>query len=271
MKDFVEYYRSLYSSNNEELQKNILGRKIGCVEEDVEKIAKNTIDLEAPPETLCSEITWKHIAWKAGKLKYKAEGFSKGDMLFVDGKYAWDGKRIDGVFIGRKRNETGLSESERKDRIDKFISSINEYYKTCLSKDISFKSAYEKCLELNTDCYNIGTVYTITLIYFLSKGSLPIYDKFAHKAAKAVYLGVSPSEVFVGEAPGKTETQKIYNMYNEYCWLLKQIFGQEKISRKQDQALWVYGHIKDCEYKYKGKIILPKLSDKAKKYKMLIN
>lgn len=40
----------------------------------------------------------------------------------------------------------------------------------------------------------------------------------------------------------------IFKYYNEYCWLLKQIFGSYTIDRDKDRALWVYGHCSQkCE------------------------
>ena len=90
----------------------------------------------------------------------------------------------------------------------------------------------------------LGTVYILTLLYFLSNEKFPIYDRFAHKAAKAIVLDKTPKDVYVGSAPDKTDVENILNMYNEYLCLLKLIFGNKKIDRKQDQALWVYGHSK---------------------------
>lgn len=31
-------------------------------------------------------------------------------------------------------------------------------------------------------------------------------------------------------------------MLKEYMWLLKDVFGDSRIDRKTDRALWVYGH-----------------------------
>lgn len=91
---------------------------------------------------------------------------------------------------------------------------------------------------------NFGTVYVINLIYFASKGILPIYDQFAHKAVKALYADVSPSDIYVGEAPEKKNEKAVTALYREYLWLLDKVFGDTSISRNVDQALWAYGHAK---------------------------
>ena len=109
--------------------------------------------------------------------------------------------------------------------------------------------------------FNYGTVYIINQMFFLSKGAIPIYDRFAHVAVKALRMGKSPLEVFVPDAPlkndhpkGKDRVNKEYflavNNLEEYMWLLNEVFPDEIhkngdimfISRELDQALWVYGH-----------------------------
>lgn len=95
-----------------------------------------------------------------------------------------------------------------------------------------------------------GTVYIITLIYFLSKGKYPIYDKFAHKAIMAIDSNRNPMDITVASPPDKSSVAKVINMYTEYYKKIEEIFGSYRLTRKQDQALWVYGHSKvkypDC-------------------------
>lgn len=249
MQDFKEYYKRLYYYQDQNYldkkePKEELGTSIYCTQKEVEQVAKNVLDADNPL------ISWKIIAWKAGRLKYDKEGnFKESDtMLFVsdDGRFAWDGKNGMGHDIGEKK------------RIEEFIFEVNKYSKKPSSDNgfkfseyslDEFKEAYNRILKLEKKCdiKNIGAVYTITMIYFLSKGQFPIYDKYAHTAVKALYFGSNPKDIWVGEAPGKDEKTKVFNMYSEYCRLLKQVFDIEKdyyITREQDQALWVYGHSK---------------------------
>lgn len=109
--------------------------------------------------------------------------------------------------------------------------------------------------------FNYGTVYIINQMFFLSKGAIPIYDRFAHVAVKALRMNKSPLEVFVPDAPLKNDHPKgkyygkekyflAVNTLEEYIWLLNEVFPSEIhkngdtmfISRELDQALWVYGH-----------------------------
>ena len=94
----------------------------------------------------------------------------------------------------------------------------------------------------NDSPVNFGTVNIINLMFFLSSGQIPIYDQFAHIAAKAIYFEKHPNEIYVGGAPQKSEITKAVNMLNEYMYLLTQIFGTYSITRQQDRALWAYGH-----------------------------
>ena len=49
---------------------------------------------------------------------------------------------------------------------------------------------------------------------------------------------------FVGEVTSKNDVGNVVNLYEEYIWLLKKIFGKKNTNRKTDRALWVYGNAK---------------------------
>lgn len=120
------------------------------------------------------------------------------------------------------------------------------------------RTSYNALLNLvkDSDLVGYGAVYIISSMYFLSKGNVPIYDKFVHIAVKALLYDICPQDVFVGQAPGKDEHAKgnpnnkiAVNMLLEYMRLLTDLAkGTEHykkdgyISRELDQALWVYGH-----------------------------
>ena len=236
MKNFVNQYSKQYEKSEDE--------RIECV-------AKNALSDKNP------FISWELIAWKAGRLKLNNDTISDNEKLFGrdGGEYVWDGKNGMGRDIGGDKDE-GIE--IKKERINTFINEVNNLAKIPLSEEgLKFKNynkdeferVYDHLINIEKECgvKNIGAVYTITLIYFLSKGKFPIYDKYAHIAAKALYLGANPANIWVGEAPGKNEKTKVFNMYFEYCWLLKRIFEVKKycyICRDKDQALWVYGHSK---------------------------
>lgn len=97
----------------------------------------------------------------------------------------------------------------------------------------------------------IGPVYAITLLYFITKGEYPIYDRFAHIALKQIESGASFDNVIQDISLGhefhaySTKIEKIYNDYQEfYINCLTEIFGEEyQTNRDIDRALWVYGHL----------------------------
>lgn len=168
------------------------------------------------------------IAWKAGRLK-----------IDENGEYKWDGKNGMGNTIVN---------------IDKYLKEINNQRSVICGwlAQGDVQSAYQKLLDLNVQCgvKQFGTVYIITLIYFLSKGKYPIYDKFAHKAIMAIDSNRNPMDITVASPPDKSSVAKVINMYTEYYKKIEEIFGSYRLTRKQDQALWVYGHSKvkypDC-------------------------
>ena len=114
-----------------------------------------------------------------------------------------------------------------------------------------WEEAYRIVMEVSPE--NIGPVYNINTLFFLTGGKAPIYDLFAHKAVKALLLNISPDEVYMGENPNKNEVEKVGSMYREYMIMLKMVFTDYLKTRKADamfiprtldRALWVYGHAK---------------------------
>lgn len=137
--------------------------------------------------------------------------------------------------------------------------------KTNMNKQLSFdnndsiRMSYDYILKIMEDIKldGYGSVYTISSLFFLSKGRVPIYDYYAHVAVKALLYDINPQEIFVGDAPEKKkharadENKKLaMNMLFEYMEQLRCLangtdyYLQDMmyISRELDQALWVYGH-----------------------------
>lgn len=167
------------------------------------------------------------VSWKAGRLikdKDNAEGYipatnEKGDYYTGYGTII-DREELETYLTTVKKRWSGLTADE--------LEQFPEIY-TKLVQDISVPK-------------NFGSVYIINLICFLSKGKFPIYDKFAHKAAKALFMVKRPNEVYVGSAPGKNDIKNVVNLYNEYLWLLEKLFHNYSIDRITNRALWAYGH-----------------------------
>lgn len=160
------------------------------------------------------------VAWKAGRIK-------NNDIEMLDGNYLNGyGRQID------------------KQKMDTFLDNVTKACKNIKNWTSDyFSEIYKTVIDAAEIPGYFGVVYIINLIFFLSKGDLPIYDKFAHKALKSLYMGKKPCEVYVGSAPGdKKKIAEVSAMYMEYIWLLEKVFGKYKIDRKTDRALWAFGH-----------------------------
>ena len=119
-------------------------------------------------------------------------------------------------------------------------------------------------------CPDIGPVYAITLLYFLSKGTYPIYDKFADLALKAITEDtygfteegnlkdlipysdlkdlISKEELkAIRENEKKNDAKEMFLAYKRYISLLQTVlendYSEYKTNRDYDRALWVYGHL----------------------------
>jgi len=99
--------------------------------------------------------------------------------------------------------------------------------------------------ELAPQLEGFGNVYILTILFFLTQGKYPIYDKYAHIAGQAINQDLSP-----GSFVDYKGLQK-WGDYIHYMGLLGPInkachqqFGNSStfISRLEDRALWVYGH-----------------------------
>jgi len=89
--------------------------------------------------------------------------------------------------------------------------------------------------------------YRLTLLFFITRGNQPIYDQFAHKAALAIDQDLPPWTDF-GMLGSKiympVSSWKGYDKFKQLLRTIKlQPSGGMFISRDDDRALWVYGHL----------------------------
>ncbi len=206
------FVKDSYTKKEKEVLGTILKNKTQyAIEEYAENVLNNSIPLDK-----------RVFLWKAGRLQ-KNEAICK-----------------DANSISEVRNGRG----HKIENADEFISEIKKM--TLVKGKGSFKVNYNSLLKISEQVKlkNVGAVYLITILFFLSDKEYPIYDYFAHKAVKALYLKKKPHEVFVGAAPDKKEKDKVFAMYGEYIYLLDHVLGYHNIERELDRALWVYGHYK---------------------------
>ena len=178
------------------------------------------------------------MAWKIGKIKHRE---SSNENRFVYAK-GWEN-------VEHSKTVKLYNDGFQIEEITSFILSQN----TTDNFDIS--KAQELLNQLKDKNFKrLGSVYMITLLYFLSQGEYPIYDRFAMMALAAINSGTSPKqgekttvEVELKELPSK-ESPRFKTIMDiemgHYIQMLNDIFGAEwKTNRKIDQALWVYGHL----------------------------
>ncbi len=97
----------------------------------------------------------------------------------------------------------------------------------------------------------IGPVYAITLLYFLTKGYYPIYDKFAHIAVKVICACEKDArfdylfdEKDLNREIHLNSGQVLAEYKEHYVDRLRHIFhGRSETDRDVDRALWAYGHL----------------------------
>ena len=185
----------------------------------------------------CERDVARLLAWKIGKIKHRESEDSQRFIYSSDWKNAdslegvklynkdFDIGKIASYITNHRQELERLAENNPQD----FLNRINE-------------QKFER----------IGTVYMITLLYFLSHGKYPIYDRFAAMALNAIEGNMQPKYkekigIAYTEIPDKSS--KLFptvmsDGMKDYMEKILNIFGNDyQNNRRVDQALWVYGHL----------------------------
>lgn len=220
--EFIRYYSSCYYIGGEKIPR--LSPNSHCTENEIDRLLKQGIKVK---------IDVVHIlAWKLGKINHK-ESEKSGEF-----EYASDWKRAEDFDVARYGKPFEI------ERIAEFIcDNIGEL------EGQSEKNAQTVLNRLRDEkFYGLGSVYLITLLYFISKGHYPIYDRFAQMALGAILKGVKPGDIVqYAELPEKSSRAFSGIMAHEMSEYIKQmhdVFKDEYMAdRDIDRALWVYGHL----------------------------
>ena len=180
------------------------------------------------------------LAWKIGKIRHK-DSQEAEKWVFHKG--------CENTEDGRMKLRNG--EIDFSDFAEYLVNNITEL------KNRAFLQPQEVLNDLKEKAPSgMGTVYLITILYFLSGGEYPIYDKYAKIAVDAILGDIKPGEyVEYKELPEKNSEKFAYVMDEIYSFKadIETIFGDTyKDNRNVDRALWVYGHsfangAKKCE------------------------
>ena len=205
------------------------------------------------------------LAWKTGKIKHK-DSYTKvkqssNDFIVYD--KSWDeGRKIQLPY------QSQLKDKEKKDFIE-FVKRKRKEY--CALTEEAKKNTkiigkiWNELLdhvENENKIVGLGTVYLITVLFFITNGTVPIYDRFAMASLTSrlfeekTGISVNPGTIIkLKGLPGKDEKnnrqeliQNTNSTYNKYIAVLSHFFGKEWIhNRDIDRALWVYGHYFDVK------------------------
>lgn len=225
IKEFIDLYEPSYFMGNPKAQGIIHSQSSRYVEEnEIMPILTGHINSY-------SDFA-KIMAWKIGKIKH-LESEAANKII-----YAADWQLCDEQNPMRYGKELQLMKLS-----DYILCNREELEALALDNP-------QECLRRirNVNITGIGTVYLITILFFLSHGNYPIYDRFAMASLLAAEQGLSPAakeRVEILELPTKWErgfATICEKQYAEYIKRLDDLNFDYKNDRRLDRALWVYGH-----------------------------
>lgn len=226
--EFISTYRSGYFLEGEQVVKEV-NRSSRFVEDKINTILEK--------ESWTSEDVILILAWKIGKIKH-AQSRDAREFVFAKG---WENAVSDCKVLLRKVGEVSLKD---------FANYICEKKEILKDEALQSKDGAQKVLNKLSKVApsGIGTVYLITLLFFISGGIYPIYDRFARIALTAILDEKKPGDKIVPKDLPDNSSVFDFNglMKNElktYIDDLEKVFGTDyQTDRSIDQALWVYGH-----------------------------
>ncbi len=227
--EFVRVYGQSYYLHNNDCKLYIPKISVNSyyAEEQVESILTNGICNENDVDLI--------LAWKIGGINHIK---TESDETIVYKKDWQNNGIVKERYFKCERNE-----------FNTFCNRIKEIaLDSCNQTDVEIINEITNAASKNH--VKLGPVYILTLLYFITKGRSPIFDRYAYVAAKSICIGVAPQMTWY-EYPTNKAPEAILSVINEYKWFLTQVFGHSNISRSIDRALWVYGHMffkeKECK------------------------
>lgn len=139
-------------------------------------------------------------------------------------------------------------------QINGIVHEVYSKYKDAPDKNkLILRDMILQCAK-NKEVKHMGAVYTITLVYFMTKGEYPIYDKYAHIAllslydnSKKIYTQKRMKEISLEQTDSY---KKIISIYSDYKKLSDDVYTKLSVNmdsaeslRRIDKALWAYGHL----------------------------
>lgn len=244
---FIDAYEScyyLFEEDEDENNKDEMPVVVG--------VSKTRRWIEVEIENLLEKENWTPadvihlLAWKMGRINHK-ESKEQGEYKYIG---TWSDKENEQL---KATNRSGPIE-----KIKLFVENVIQFKKDYKENYGNIRGNKEEMLkQLQALKVNgIGSVYLITVLYFVSGGEYPIFDRFAMTALNAAQKGSKPGEkVAAKQLPDKVTgllSEGSASVYQQFItkleWLCETIYGDKncykgKQGRKIDRALWVYGHL----------------------------
>lgn len=220
--DFVVLYNDSYFLGSQSLVPGV-SRNSRFVEKEIDAILESGIKEE--------KDVAKILAWKIGKIKHVE---SENAQEFCYASDWTDAENLSVTRYGRSFDLKGIASYivENITTLEK----LSEY---------DPQGVLNNLRDVGTK--GIGTVYLITLLYFISRGRYPIYDRFAMMALSAIDNDVQPGGLVEYKDPPSKDSKKFAGVFdnymNPYISIMTKLFGDDALkNRDVDRALWVYGH-----------------------------
>lgn len=241
---FIEDYKTYYYLGNtgRDCPKRINSRNQSYEGvEDILFTGKNSI-IEKKEDWALIDVL-NILAWKTGNIDHSK---SKKDEE-IRYKAGWFADEEKGEY-GLKLRAYSLS-GDAYSGFAKKVCNIRKQYSENSQND---DSLWQELIRAAQPINGLGPVYLITLLFFITRGRYPIYDRFAMAALlsllaneKGYNIPYDDSIIRIASLPEKTESTDLYKlkMYDNYIGLLYHFFGESWINNRDiDRALWVYGH-----------------------------
>ncbi len=249
--EFINYYNNLYY-NDCEYRLTRVSQNSRYVENEIENL------LDKDKDGIKNNLDVIHIlAWKMGKVKHKCSASKfvyHSDWEDIEN---WDGEDFGDLNITRYGQKFDV-----KELAVYLINNVDGRFKDWILINKPEYILNSFVINLKKDLNGIGTVYLVTLLYFISKGKYPIYDRFADIAMQAICdyperrpsdgnfitantLTMKPQNVCdnVEKEPYGFQVMKELILFKKK---IDEVFDYDKnyiANRDIDRALWVYGHL----------------------------
>jgi hypothetical protein len=206
----------------------ILGHRINARNQSSQFVEDTACALLSQTSPLSQDDLTFIMAWKMGMIDHRRSEASKK----VEYLYKWPA-----TLLAPMRFATH--------NFSRSIPWLARNMSTILRMISEGKSEYLFECKAKGELTGFGYVYIVTILFFVTQGAYPIYDKFAHIAALAIANDLRPgSYVQQKELTSWADYLRYLNLLRPLGQSCPQQFQSPPmlVARPVDRSLWVYGH-----------------------------